>query len=342
MEHRRLYIGIDLGTSRTAVAGSNGLRKIISTAVGYPKDFVSARILNGNKVLFGDDAINNRLSLELCQPLEYGYIKTEGISKQEMSRNIRAVRDIIHHVIGMVRSGNNDPIYCVIGGPAQATAENKHAIIDSVSDYVESVIICSEPFAVAYGMDRLNDALVIDIGAGTVDLCRLKGTFPDPEDQISLYTAGSFVDQTLFNSMKESCKGAQFTIQKVKKLKEKYGTVEDNIDPIIVTLPVQGRPQEFDITDDIKKACLGIVDPIIEALLKLIISFDPDFQDRLRNNIILGGGGSQIRGLDIAITKSLEEVGGGTVTKVEEPLFAGCNGALQIAREMPPEFWEEL
>ena len=36
-----LYIGIDLGTSRTSVASSNGLRETVWGYVGYPKDVVS-------------------------------------------------------------------------------------------------------------------------------------------------------------------------------------------------------------------------------------------------------------------------------------------------------------
>ena len=53
-------------------------------------------------------------------------------------------------------------------------------------------------------------------------------------------------------------------------------------------------------------------------------------------------GGSQIRGLGRAIEKGLSEYGGGKVTLVEEPQFAGSNGALKIALDMPTEFWAEF
>ena len=72
-------------------------------------------------------------------------------------------------------------------------------------------------------------------------------------------------------------------------------------------------------------------------------SFDPEFQMHLKNNVLLGGGGSQIYGLAEAIEKEmLQRLGGGHVVQVEEPVFAGANGALKIAHDMPPEFWEQL
>jgi len=51
-----LYLGIDLGTSRTSVASSNGQRVTISSHVGYPKDVVSKKLLKKD-VLFGDEAV---------------------------------------------------------------------------------------------------------------------------------------------------------------------------------------------------------------------------------------------------------------------------------------------
>ena len=38
----------------------------------------------------------------------------------------------------------------------------------------------------------------------------------------------------------------------------------------------------------------------------------------------------------------MKRIGGGHVLLVEEPVFAGANGALKLAREMPADYWEEL
>ena len=83
--------------------------------------------------------------------------------------------------------------------------------------------------------------------------------------------------------------------------------------------------------------------PIVEGLAQLVGSFDPEFQDRLKNRVLLAGGGSQIKGLDMAIEQAMKErLGGGRVLRVEEPVYGGANGALKIAHDMPAEYWEKL
>ena len=62
----------------------------------------------------------------------------------------------------------------------------------------------------------------------------------------------------------------------------------------------------------------------------------------MRNNVLLGGGGSQIGALGRAIEDALKEYGGGKVTTVEEPQYQGSNGALKIGLDMPEEYWKEF
>ena len=340
-----LYVGIDLGTSRTSVAASNGVRQTVWSFVGYPKDLVSRKALKKD-VLFGKEALENRLSVDLYRPLEKGVIKfsdgTNGASDIDVEKNMQAAKDLVKHAISLAKPRKDELIYGVIGCPAQASIRNKQSIIEAAREVLDSVVICSEPFAVAYGLDILSDALVIDIGAGTTDLCRMKGAMPDETDQITNSFAGDHVDQELYRRLKERCGGAQFTIHQVKELKERYSFVDVIANPVKVVFPVGGKPREFEITNEIRQACLSIVPPMVEALEKLVATFDPEFQPRIRNNILLGGGGSQIRGLGAALEDALEEYGGGRVRTVEEPVYAGANGALAIAQDMPEDTWEQL
>jgi hypothetical protein len=84
-----LYLGIDLGTSRTSVSASNGVRETIASFVGYPKDVVSRKLLKKD-VLYGEEAIKNRLALDLYRPLEHGVIKCS--DKKSAARRSSAAR----------------------------------------------------------------------------------------------------------------------------------------------------------------------------------------------------------------------------------------------------------
>ncbi|MEQ8764507.1 MAG: MamK family actin-like protein [Planctomycetota bacterium] len=340
-DHGVLYIGMDLGTSRTSISASNGVRETVESYVGYPKDVVARKMI-GRDVMFGVEALGKRLSLNIFKPLEKGVIKDsdDGATIEE---NMKAARDLIQHAISLAKPRKDELIYAVIGAPAEASIHNKKAILDAAREVIDSVMLCSEPFSVAYGLDMLDDTLVIDIGAGTVDLCRMHGTMPDADDQITLTTAGDYVDDQLYELLKERCEGADFNLNMVKRFKEKHAFVTTASEPVIATFPVEGKPTQFDVTDEVRTACRKMVPPIVDALGKLISSFDPEFQDRLRSRVLLGGGGSQVRGLDRAIEEVMaERLGGGQVLKVEEPMYAGSNGALKIAHDMPEEYWEKL
>ncbi|MFN0057958.1 MAG: rod shape-determining protein [Planctomycetota bacterium] len=334
------YIGLDLGTSRTSITCSNGVRETVWSYVGYPQDHVARKLLGGRDVIFGKEALDNRMSLNLIRPLEGGSIKSRGGKDTEDMR--RAVRDLLGHAIEQAKIPAGSTVYAVIGAPAEASVDGKAAIIDAASKFCDSVIVCSEPFAVAYGLDFLNDTLVIDIGAGTTDLCRVHGTMPKPDDQRTHEVGGDAIDKSLLKLIGEKHPEVQISIHKVREIKERYSSVSRNMDKVSVQLPVAGKPKTYDLTELVYQACYTLVPPTVAALQDLIATYDPDFQEKMRNNILLGGGGSQIPGLGRAIEDALKEYGGGRVETVEEPQYAGSNGALKIALDLPEEYWKEF
>ena len=333
-----LYIGIDLGTSRSSVSSANGVRKTLESYVGWPKDAVSSKKFGGREIIYGKEAVDNRLSLDLYRPLAKGVIKSEGAG----DRNLEAARELIAKLVEMCEPGRGESLYGVIGVPSEASIANKQAILDVAKGTLDSVMIVTEPFCVAYGMDRISDVLVVDIGAGTTDLCRMHGTVPGPDDQITLELAGDDVDAKLLELIKKNFPNASVNTTMVKKVKEKFGFVHTAKDKIVVDFPVDGKPTPHDITDLVREACTILVDPIVNAIHKLVATFDPEFQQQLRENIILSGGGGLMDGLNKAIEDKLDRVGGASVTVVEEPLYAGSNGALQLALDMPADYWQQL
>lgn len=335
-DNKVLYVGIDLGTSRSSTAASNGDKKWITSYVGWPKDFVAAQVV-GKDVLFGDEAMENRLSLDICRPLERGIVK-EGLERSE-----EAAQEIIRHLIELVEGkGSDTKIHAVVGVPSESLNVNKLAIRKAVSEFVHSLMVVSEPFAVAYGMGLLNNSLIIDIGAGTTDFCIMHGAIPAEEDQKTLLMAGDYVDDQLFSSLKEKYPNATFNINMVRQFKEKYSFVGDTSGDIKVEIPVDGKPVEHEIKNEVRRACESILPALTEATTEMIARFDPEFQAKVKNNIVLAGGGSLIKGIDSYLQEALQEYGSCKVTAVDDPLFAGSLGALKLAQDMPANYWETL
>lgn len=330
------HIGIDLGTSQSSIVTSTGKRLSTKTCVGYPKDVISQKRLNKDYLL-GGEALKNRLSLDLVWPLAKGVICDDKKSKEATQLVLKNLIDLT-----LPKIGKADKVYAAIGVPALANVKDKKTIINITKDFIDKIIIVSEPFAVAYGIDRFDECLIVDIGAGTTDLCRMYGSIPTEADQRSLMEAGNFLDNEIMNAIWELYPDVQLTPQIIQWIKEKHGYVSDNSDPAIVTLTKNGQPDSYDITEVLHKSCLKLSDAIGGAVQSLVADFDPDFQEILRNNIIVAGGGSRLMGIDKAIEKSLDNYGGGKATCVQDVEFCGANGCLKMCQEMPESYWDKI
>src|ERR1700759_343708 len=115
-----LNVGIDLGTSRSSISAPNGKRHVVESYVGWPLDMVARKVLK-KPVLIGREALDNRTMLDLHRPLEHGLIK-EGSEK-----DLEAARELLRHLLSLVRSknGKRQSVRAVVGVPAAAMRTNK-------------------------------------------------------------------------------------------------------------------------------------------------------------------------------------------------------------------------
>ena len=334
-----LCVGIDLGTSRSSISASTGERHVIDSYVGWPVDMVARKLVK-KPVLVGHEALENRSMLDLRRPLERGVMK-EGSEKDQ-----EAVQEIIRHLINLAgikqKGKNKSKLRAVVGVHAEAFRVSRQNLRHAMEGVADSVMLVSEPFAVAYGLEALLHALVIDIGAGTADFCVMQGRYPTEEDQKTLTTAGDSVDEQLVKLVRERYPDVQFSIHMIREWKEKWSFVGEPKDRVLVTAPIKGKAMEIDVTQEMRTACESILPPICETLATLLTKVEPEFQSKVRNNIILAGGSSLIAGLQDAVTTSLEELGGGRATVVKDPVFAGSDGGLAIARDASTADWEKL
>ena len=334
-----LCVGIDLGTSRSSISTSTGQRHVVDSYVGWPLDMVARKLVK-KPVLIGQEALENRSMLDLRRPLERGVMK-EGSEKDQ-----EAVQEIIRYLINLAgikqKGKNKSRVRAVVGVPAEAFRVSRQNLRHTMEGIADSVMLVSEPFAVAYGLEALLHALVIDIGAGTADFCVMQGRYPTEEDQRTLTTAGDSIDEQLIKLIRERYPDAQFSIHMIREWKEKWSFVGEPKDRVLVTAPIKGKSTEIDITQEMRAACESILPPVCETMTTLLTKVEPEFQNKVRNNVILAGGSSLIAGLQEAITKALDELGGGRATVVKDPVFAGSDGGLAIARDASGSDWEKL
>jgi len=329
-----LNVGVDLGTSRSSVSASNGERHVIHSYVGWPADMVARKVLQRD-VLIGEEALENRIMLDLHRPLERGLIK-EGSEK-----DAEAVRELLAHLISLVNH-DDAPVRAVIGVPAEALRVNRQQLRTAMSGLIEQLMIVSEPFAVAYGLEALLHALVIDIGAGTTDFCVMNGRYPTEDDQRTLTQAGDSVDEQLSQLVAARYPEANFSSHMVREWKEEHSFVGEPKEPVEVEAPVKGVPTQLNITEEMRQACESLLPPVTETLLDLISRVQPEYQAKVRQNVILSGGSGLIRGLGAALQTGLKEIGGGQVRVVKEPIFVGSDGGLALATDAPASDWEKL
>ena len=336
-----LQVGIDLGTSRSAISSSTGTRHVVQSYVGWPVDMVARKVLKRD-VLIGEEALENRPMLDLHRPLERGLIK-EGSEK-----DTQAVRELLRHLIDLAiadaGADGHDPARtrAVVGVPAEALRVSKQNLRQAMEGLVGSLMIVSEPFAVAYGLEALLHTMIVDIGAGTADFCVMNGRYPTEDDQRTLTNAGDAVDQLLFTSVRERFPEAAFSMHMVRAWKEQHAFIGAPKQPVVVEVPVRGKPTEIDVTEEMKVACESLLPPLSETMVDLISRVEPEYQAKVRNNIVLTGGTGLISGLGAALERTLSEIGGGRVKVMADPVFVGSDGGLSIAVDAPESDWEKL
>ncbi len=334
-ETTQLLLGIDFGTSRTAVMSNRGYKKITRSIVGYPKDIIGIKFL-GKSQVFGDEALKNRSALTLYHPLE------DGVVREASEKDYNAALELLKHVINEARQGEEVEVAGIIGVPSRASIMNKELLLKIAREVMPVAMVVSEPFMVAYHLNKLNNCIIVDIGAGTVDICGVKGSIPGSKDQITIIKGGDYIDERLESTIQQKYYDVQITRNLVRTIKEQHAFVGPPEQPLNVTLRSEGRPGEYDITMEMRAVCESIVPDIVENVLTIMKGYDPEDQPEVLQNIILAGGGSNIKGLDKMVADRLSEYGEIVVTCVSDPDYSGCAGALKLAQDLPPQHWDKI
>ena len=325
----RLYIGIDLGTFQSTISASNGTNESVLTVVGKPKDPIARNFLKRD-TLFGAEALKNKLACNLYYPLAAGVA-------QDDENNLAAAKSFVTHLVEAVDPEEFDEVFGVICSPSHISFVDKSNLVSILRGQVNAIMVVSEPFAVAFGLDEIGGSIVVDIGAGTTDVARIYGTFPSEEDQVTISEAGDWIDLRLMELVAKKFTGAQLTKDMVRKWKEAGAYVGGDEKEQMVELSVDGKKQVVDVGDLIQIACEELIPHIVRTVKGIVAGADPEYQSLLRNNIILSGGGSLIDGLADRVADELADIGDVRVWCADDPMIRVADGALKLSMVMPDD-----
>ncbi len=348
-----LLIGFDWGTNTSFIQGANAgateplFKRSVRTVVGYAKDGIVDDLLPGNaKTLFGDEAVKYRLHLSLQSPMVDGVVA-----------NLPVARDFARHLRSLIESPAGTEIRAVIGIPANADQTARENMRQVVNGLFDRLLLIPEPFLAALGhrdetklntpgyVDPVRNSLFIDIGAGTSDICMVQGYYPTAEDQVSLSFAGDKVDMLLNESIKKTYPDCDLPLLKVREIKEQHSYVGKPAQPVIVSVLVGGKVRKLDLTEEVGAACDSLLQRIFTAMSTLIARASYDSVNELLQNIILTGGGSRIRNIDVELQRLLTEEG------FDKPVVRSVGenykeyvskGALKAARQAREDQWQKV
>ena len=350
---KTILVGFDLGTNKSCVlAGAPGstdivVSKVLPTVVGYVKDGIVDGIIAGNaQTLFGEDAVRNMLHARLVAPVAEGIIAEPD-----------AARDFLRQIRAVVDPSNNAEIRAVVGVPANAGPQAREDIRRCAHGIFDRMLLIPEPFLAALGfrddsrigqanyLDPVVNSLFIDIGGGTSDLCLVQGGFPLPEDQISIPFAGDAIDELLHRELDRVYPNNGLSRLKVREIKETHAYVGPSRKPLDVKVIMGGKAHTIELGDAIGNACNALIEKIYPALTRLIERAPSDSVVALLQNIIVTGGGSQIRSIDAVLQKKLTDDG----YEAPKVKLAGQDfkryvaiGALKAARAARDNQWQVL
>jgi rod shape-determining protein MreB len=311
-------IGIDLGTANTLV------------------------------YLKGHGIVINEPSVVVVNQKTGQIIAVGAEAKQMLGRtpgHIRAVRPIVDGVISDFEVTEEMITYLinktekiskkfirprvVVGVPTGITNVEIRAVEDAAhSAGAREVYIIEEPMSAAIGIrlpiKEAVGSIIVDIGGGTTDIAviSLSGVVCSKNIKI----AGDLLNINIVNYMKDEFK-LLIGERTAENIKIAIGSV---IEGSPMEAEVRGRdlvtglPRQVIVTDsDIREAIMPSIFSLIDGIKEVLETTPPELlSDIIHRGLILSGGGSLLRGLDVILQKSIKI----PVYVAEDPLTAVARG----------------
>jgi rod shape-determining protein MreB len=317
-------IGLDLGAFQTTAVASNGRQTTFRSCVGA----ASCSRISERDAVVGADWCELQ---HLVEPFAEGRFRfvNPGCSESELADCRAAARALVRHAVSRVNPQPDGPVYGVVSLPARASEFNRRFMLDAVEGLLDVCLLVSTPIAIAYGLGRLQRTLIINVGAGTVDMAFFNNNLPGDLDQITLPTGLARTDRT-FAELVQTRHGIAITQQEARRVREKHGAAQGEIHGVVVG---GATGEEADASACLTEACRGLVGSIKSALAELARGVArPD-------SVILSGGGCRLRELPEVISGLIP---GADLILPENIEQCEAAGARQLGEDLPLTSWQQL
>ena len=316
-------LAIDLGTANTLVnVKGQGivLREPSVVAINSDTKEVQAVGEEAKQMLGRAPA-----SITAIRPMKDGVIAHFEVTEKMISNFIRKVHN---NRKTLVRPR------VVIAVPSGITQVEKRAVRDSAeSAGAREVFLIEEPMAAAIGVDlpvqEPTGNMIIDIGGGTTEVAII--SMSGIVFSRSVRIAGDEMDEAIVNYIKKKY-NLLIGERTAEEVKIHIGSAYPLNEPM--TMEVKGRdliagiPKTLTVSDkEIRKALTETFGAIVEAVKIALERTPPELAaDIVDKGVVIAGGGSLIKGLDIL----LKEATGLPITLAMDPLSAVALGAGKV------------
>lgn len=290
-------IGIDLGTANTLVCiKGKGI-------VMREPSVVAVDITNDSVIAVGRDAkeMIGRTpgSIVAVRPLKDGVIADFDITAAMLKHFIRKV----------VKPGMFSKPHIIICMPSGVTEVERKAVEDAAYQAGgKAVELIEEPMAAAIGaglpVDEPVGSLVVDIGGGTSEVAVI--SLGDIVTSCSVRVAGDKFDEAIINFVKKEY-GLIIGERTAENIKIKIGSAFPYQDEKSMLVKgrnlVDGLPKDITVSaQEVRDALAEPLVTIIEAIKTTLEKTPPELSaDIIDSGIMLTGGGSMLRGLDMLV-----------------------------------------
>jgi len=316
-------LAIDLGTANTVIYVKNQGVVLDQPSVVAVKKVTSEVLAAGYKAK--DMLGKTPESIVACRPMRDGVIANFELT-ENMIRYF--IREVHNNRRALVRPR------MIIGVPSGITQVERRAVEDSTRQAgAREVYTIMEPMAAAIGaglpVTEPIGNMIVDIGGGTTEVAII--SLKDVVYCKSVRVGGDEMDQAIVQYIKRKY-NLLIGERTAETTKVSIGTAilgdESRVMDVKGRDLVTGIPKTISLTDaEVFESLSEPISVIIDAVRSALENAPPELSaDLVDKGIMMAGGGSQLRNLDVLISK----VTGLPVTLAENPLLGVVLGAGKV------------